>query len=105
MKLMTKAQERKMTRNFEKRGTTAASKPVIKLFTPWGNATWYLSEYDAENDLFFGLCDLGMGFPEMGYVSKSDLEGLRGPWGLKVERDMYTSLNKTYTEIMAGDTP
>ena len=31
----------------------------------------------------FGLCDLG--FPELGYVSLSEMQGVRGPFGLGVE--------------------
>jgi hypothetical protein len=41
--------------------------PVVKLFTPWGGANWLLTEIEPdEPDLAFGLCDLGMGFPELG---------------------------------------
>ena len=28
-------------------------------------------------DILFGLCDLGMGFPELGYVSLSELQEVR----------------------------
>jgi hypothetical protein len=38
-------------------------------------------------------------------VSKAELEALKGPWGLKVERDMYTTMNKTFNEILAGNAP
>lgn len=37
----------------------------------------------------FGLCDLGLGFPELGYVSLLELEALRGQAGLPVEIDLY----------------
>ena len=44
--------------------------PVVKLFTPDANCTWLLSELDPEEpDIAFGLCDLGLGFPEIGSVS------------------------------------
>lgn len=36
----------------------------------------------------FGLCDLGVGFPELGDVSLIEIEAVRGPFGLHVERDM-----------------
>jgi hypothetical protein len=40
--------------------------PVIKLFAPWGAGTWLLSELDPEDaDIAFGLCDLGMGCPNL----------------------------------------
>jgi hypothetical protein len=35
------------------------------------------------------LCDLGLGFPELGYVSLREITALRGPLGLPVERDMH----------------
>src|SRR5450755_4554581 len=45
-------------------------KPVVKLFTPDGAATWLLTEIDPDDpDRAFGLCDLGFGCPELGYVS------------------------------------
>jgi hypothetical protein len=65
-------------------------KPVVKLFTPDANATWLLTESDPdEPDRVFGLCDVGLGCPELGYVSLSELASLRGPLGLPVERDSY----------------
>jgi len=67
--------------------------PVIKLFTPWAGATWLISELrpgeTPDEDLLFGLCDLGLGCPELGYVALSELTRLRGPVGLRVERDVH----------------
>lgn len=64
--------------------------PVVKLFTPWAGATWLLSELDPNNpDIAFGLCDLGVGEPELGYVTIGEIESLKGPGGLKVERDLH----------------
>ena len=61
---------------------------VVKLFTPDGPATWLISEMDPDDpDRLFGLCDLGLGSPELGYVSLAELTTLRGPLGLPVERD------------------
>lgn len=62
--------------------------PVVKLFTPDANATWLLTELDPEDDdLAYGLHDLGLGEPELGYVRISELQRLRGPMQLPVERD------------------
>ena len=75
--------------------------PVLKLFTPAGSATWLIhSVHPEEPDHLFGLCDLGMGFPELGYVSLAELESLRVPacivimgrdhhFSIEVERDLY----------------
>ncbi len=71
-------------------------KPVVKLFTPDAGCTWLLSEIDPEEpDIAFGLCDLGMGCPELGTVSLSELESVRGKLNLPVERDMHFEADKT----------
>ena len=49
----------------------------VKLFTPDGNATWLLTELNPEIDLAIGLCDLGLGEPERGYVSLLGLAAVR----------------------------
>lgn len=54
--------------------------PVVKLFSIVGSATWLLSELNPmEPTVAFGLCDLGMGSPELGYVSLEELEGIQHP--------------------------
>lgn len=51
--------------------------PVVKLFTPDGPATWLLTEFDPEDpDIAFGLCDLGLGFPELGCVRLSEMAAI-----------------------------
>ena len=61
-------------------------KPVVKLLiTVGGNATWLLTEID-EQGIAFGLCDLGQGFPELGYV---DLQSLSKDFGDRLERDLH----------------
>jgi hypothetical protein len=48
--------------------------PVVKIFTPDGNTTWHLTELNSNGEyLAFGLCDLGLGEPELGYVSVHEL--------------------------------
>lgn len=71
-------------------------RPVVKLFTPDANATWLLTELDpAQTDRAFGLCDLGLGFPELGYVLISEIQAIRGRTGLPVERDLHFEADKT----------
>jgi hypothetical protein len=69
-------------------------KPVVKLFTPDAQCTWLLTELDSD-DLSFGLCDLGMGEPELGYVSLVELQSVRGKLGLPVERDLHFEADKS----------
>lgn len=78
------------------REETIDFKPAVKLFCPGGGATWLLTELDPEDpDIAFGLCDLGIGFPELGNVRISELESVRGPMGLGIERDLYFQAEKT----------
>lgn len=64
--------------------------PVVKLFTPDAGCTWLLTEIDPDDtDIAVGLCDLGMGYPELGYVSLSELASVRGALNLPVERDLH----------------
>ena len=57
-----------------------------KFFTPDSSWSWFATEFDGD-DTFFGLV---VGFEvEAGYFSLSELESVRGPWGLPVERDLY----------------
>jgi hypothetical protein len=69
-------------------------RPVVKLFTPDAQCTWLLTELDSECELAFGLCDLGMGCPELGYVSLAEVAAVRGQLGLPVERDRHFVANK-----------
>jgi hypothetical protein len=78
---------------------TSNTKPVLKLFNPCGGATWLISERDPEEpDLLFGLCDLGFGCPEIGRVSLAEIEALRLPFGLRIERDIHFKATKTLIE-------
>jgi Protein of unknown function (DUF2958) len=76
--------------------------PVAKLFTPDANATWLLTEADADNpDRLFGLCDLGLGCPELGYVSLTELSTARGQLGLPIERDTSFVPDQTLSDYAA----
>jgi hypothetical protein len=69
--------------------------PVVKLFTPDAGATWLLTEIDPDDhDHAFGLCDLGLGFPELGWVSLAEILTVRGRLGLPVERDVHFEAQK-----------
>ena len=69
---------------------------LVKFFTSDSNWTWYASEFD-EQDLFFGLVS---GFEvELGYFSLLELQSVKGPLGLPIERDLYYE-PKTLKELM-----
>jgi hypothetical protein len=64
-----------------------------------GACTWLLSELDPESNMAYGLCDLGFGAPELGFVSMDKLMDLRfPPLGLPIERDLHFKADKTLTE-------
>ncbi len=105
MKLLTKPLRAQLLENGRRqgplRGTTDELDfvPIVKLFTPDANCTWLLTELDPEDaDIAFGLCDLGLGFPELGSVRISELESVRGPMGLPVERDLYFTARQSLCE-------
>lgn len=100
MKLLTKAIEEKLIKNFRENEESGdkSFKPVVKFFGG-SSCTWLITEYDPENRLFFGLADLGMGCPEMGWISRDELESLRfPPFRLPIERDRHTTFEKTLRE-------
>jgi hypothetical protein len=71
----------------------------VKLFTPDANATLLICGADpSEPDILFGLCDLCLGCPELGTVSFSEIEAIRGVAGLPVERNLYFKADRPISE-------
>lgn len=70
-------------------------RPLLKLFNPLGAATWLATELAADGDTLFGLADLGFGCPELGSFSLAEIERLRLPYGLAIERDVAFSTRFT----------
>lgn len=118
MKMYTQAQLKKLIANGKATAQAQEDgnegidhKPVVKYFL--GGATWLISEVDPENpDIAFGLCDLGMGCPEMGSVSLSEIWNASAPVNVidartgqqraafrqQVERDLYFTATKGICE-------
>jgi len=69
----------------------------VKFFTPWTNWTWYATEFDGKDEFFGWVVGLEK---ELGYFSLSELESVRGPGGIGVERDMYFK-PKPLSQVMA----
>lgn len=104
MKLLTK----EITDRFAKVGSQQDVKdPIIiaKFFDPTGSATWWATEYDPVDKIFYGYVTLfGLGSPEdeWGSFALGELEGVKGRFGLGIERDRHfgerpisTIINKT----------
>ena len=95
MKLLTKAILDKMPKLYETEEIpTDEKKIVVKFFTPWTNWTWYIVEGEERDGdfLMFGYVDGNE--KEWGYVSMNELKSVTGPFGLKIERDLYFSEKK-----------
>lgn len=79
----------------------ADHRPAVRLFAPDANASWLLTETDpGDADRLYGLCDVGHGFPELGYVSLAELLAFRGPMGLRIERDNNFVADKPLSEYV-----
>jgi hypothetical protein len=106
MTLLTCDQRNALLRNGEIRGCLERSGkveadfyPVVKLHVPGTGLIWLLTElYPDDPDIAFGLCDFGMGFPELGDVRLSEFEGVRNLAGLSVRRDDSFSAAKTLSK-------
>lgn len=101
MKLLTQAQFAQLLDNGCRQAPVKGTddeidfRPVVKLFDPCGAGTWLLTEIEPDDpDIAWGLCDLGMGFPEFGTVSLSELASVKGRLGLGIERDLHFTANK-----------
>ncbi len=58
----------------------------VTLYTPDSSWSWFITEYDGE-DRCFGLVKGHE--TELGYFSLREIETVRGPTGLEVERDLW----------------
>lgn len=110
MKLLTKDLMEQIPPIYSQQGLGDEAIVQAKFFTPWTYWTWYVVEGEAllaggegtdddwvplsavgaraiDEVKFFGL--VRGHEEELGYFVLSELEDLNGPWGLKVERDLY----------------
>jgi len=87
MKLLTKALALRFAQIGCQEDKGESALIICKFFTPWSNWTWYATEYNAEDRTFFGYVEGH--FPEWGYFSLGEMEEVKGPYGLKIERDLH----------------
>ena len=109
MKMLTKAIRKAMPELYANEpddSTTVDPQVICKFFTPWAGWTWYaleasavvrdevdgaeygpVADHEGKDVVFWGwVCGHE---EELGYFRLSELEGIRGPAGLRIERDMY----------------
>lgn len=105
MKLLTKGLEERFKRfPFESQsGLKGNAKVIVKYFNPMGAETWLITEAEKQDNgdyMLYGYCNLGDDeMAELGYVMLSELENIKLPLGLGIERDLY--INKDCTLIEA----
>jgi hypothetical protein len=70
---------------------TKDKRVIVKFFTPASNWTWYVLEYDPEEQVFFGLVDgleLGWGYFSLFEFEKMNEAFYKGKSKQWIERDM-----------------
>jgi len=95
MKLMTKALEKRFTKVGRQENI---KDPIIiaKFFNPTGGGTWFASEYNPKDKIFFGYVSIfGDHCDEWGYFSLKELEDFKGRFGLGIERDLHFKETKS----------
>jgi len=97
MKLLTKENLKALPPLYSQEDAGENAIAHVKFFVPWGNWTWYATEFDGE-DTFFGYV-VGQ-YSELGYFSLKELKSIKHKtMGLGIERDLYFT-PKTLKEIM-----
>jgi len=87
MKLLTQANLKALPAEGSTTGQGMDAIAQVKFFTPDSFWTWYAVEYNPERKLFWGLVD-GLE-KEVGYWGLDELEIIKGPFGMKIERDRH----------------
>lgn len=109
MKLITKELEKKFKKYpfYSQDGLGGAAKVIAKFFNPVGAGTWLITEgnkLDNGDYEMFGYCYLGDDFnAEFGYVMLSDLENIKLPLGMSIERDLYLKEGQTLIDVMKSN--
>lgn len=104
MKLLTEEIRKKLPVLYSQDSKGGRAVAYVKFFTPSSSWTWWATEGSPIKDEegrevdfhFFGLVQ-GQ-FKELGYFSLKELEEVRGPMGLPIERDLHFQ-PKTLEEI------
>lgn len=87
MKLITT----ELTNRFKEVGDQSESENpifVAKFFDPCGSGTWYASDYNSETNICYGYVT-GLAYDEWGTFSIDELESIKRPFGISIERDIH----------------
>ena len=89
MKLLTKQLRRRLPALYANEKNKTPTEDIItyaRYFGMWTNWVWYACEASKDGDLMYGFV-IGH-YPEWGYFRVSELEAIRGPGGLRIEREL-----------------
>ncbi len=105
MQLLTDKIKKALSALYSTENTSCDDKEIIvRFFNPMGNQTWEIAEGSEQEDgdwLLFGLCDLGFGMGEWGYVSLNELASIDAGFGLGIERDICVGPSDLHPEWAA----
>ena len=104
MKLLTEEIRKQLPPLYGQDGKGGGAIVYVKFFTPDSSWTWYATEFNPDEGMFFGLVD-GL-VKEMGYFTLAELERATGPMGLHIERDIHwrpTTLRDIAPEMFRED--
>jgi len=95
MKLLTQEIRKKLPPLYAQDGKGGKAIVYVKYFTPSSSWTWFTTEGEpvldeSQNEVDYKFFGLVFGHErEFGYFLLSELEEVRGPMGLPIERDLY----------------
>jgi len=103
MKLLTKEIEKQLEArpygSQDKKGFNA--EVIVKFFNPVGAGTWLITEGEKQENgdwLLYGYCHIFEW--EWGSVMLSELQSVTLPFGLGIERDLYTGSKQTVKDFI-----
>lgn len=74
---------------------------LVKYFNPCGHGDWIITEAELQEDgdwMLFGYCHIFEW--EWGYIMFSDLQNLKLPFGLTIERDLHISKSAKVRDLI-----
>lgn len=83
---------KQLEKRFAEVGKQDTDNPIViaKFFNPTGAGTWYATEYDPEDRIFYGYVSIfGDHCDEWGTFSLDELKEYKGRFGLGIERDLH----------------
>lgn len=89
MKLLTETLKKQIPPLYSNEGVENPT-IIAHFFNPMGIGDWYVLEGEEQEEgnwFFYGLVDLQM--REYGYFSLKELENIKLPFGMTIERDVY----------------